>query len=163
MQYLSKQCKRRSLFFYPLLRHQAEVQPSLLHQLCSAWISGKPRFEVFDIASKMLNKFWKTDFKIIFAFFFLDNQDSISKVHSSLFSLHELLMSSLSLVRHMTSYSVDWAANHRSLEVIVFLHKITYDGQAIVYVVLYLYLCALYSDKLKASLGLFSTTQVFVA
>ena len=53
-------------FFYPLLRHQAEVQPSLLYQLWSAWNSGKPRFEVFDIASKMLNKFWKTDSIFLF-------------------------------------------------------------------------------------------------
>lgn len=51
----------------------------------------------------------------------------------------------------MTSYNVDWAANHWSLEVIVFLHKITYDGQVLVS----LYLCALHSDKLKAPLGLF--------
>ena len=100
-------------------------------------------------ASKMLNKFWKTDFKRIFAFFFLDNQDSISKVHSSLFFF--FFLSSWSLVWHMTSYSVDWAANHWSLEVIVFLHKITYDGQVLVS----LYLCALHSDKLKAPLGLF--------
>ena len=36
-------------FFYPLLRHQAEVQPSLLYQLSSAWNSGKSRFEVFEL------------------------------------------------------------------------------------------------------------------
>ena len=84
MQYLSKQCKRRSFFFLSAIKTPSRSTAKFIIPTLKCLEFRKTT--VWSVwASKMLNKCWKTDFKRIFAFFFLDNQDSISKVHSSLF------------------------------------------------------------------------------